>query len=116
MATLRSRTTSRPTARPTPRRRRAALAAAAGLATAAATVGAVILPTGSALAAGFGPSVLVSDDNVSEPGIDVAPDGTLYVNGPVGVLSNIPGSPSEVWRSGDGGTSWTLLPASLKAN
>jgi hypothetical protein len=59
---------------------------------------------------------VVSGDNASEPGIDVAPDGTLYVNAPVGLLSNVPGSPSDVFRSDDGGATWTALPASLKAN
>src|SRR3954469_18305593 len=72
--------------------------------------------SGVAGAATFGAPVVVSGDNASEPGIDVAPDGTLYVNAPVGVLSNIPGSPSNVYRSADGGASWTKLPADLKAN
>src|SRR4051794_29499235 len=84
--------------------------------TVARTTAVVLGTPGTAHAATFGASVLVSGDNVSEPGIDVAPDGTLYVNAPVGVLSNIPGSPSEVYRSGDGGGSWTTLPQSLKAN
>jgi len=92
-------------------------AALAGLGTAAA-IAASFAPvtTGVAHAAVFGAPVVVSGDNVSEPGIDVAPDGTLYINGPVGVLSNIPGSPSQVYRSSDGGATWTTLPASLKAN
>ena len=79
---------------------------------------ATLLPVsqGRAHAATFGTPVVVSGDDVSEPGIDVAPDGTLYVNAPVGVLSNIPGSPSKVYRSTDGGASWTTLPQSLKAN
>src|SRR3954449_9327356 len=79
---------------------------------------ATLLPVsqGQAHAASFGTPVVVSGDDVSEPGIDVAPDGTLYVNAPVGVLSNIPGSPSKVYRSTNGGASWTTLPQSLKAN
>ena len=32
------------------------------------------------------------------------------------MLSNVPGSPSDVFRSRDGGATWTLLPAGLKAN
>ncbi|MDQ1395655.1 MAG: hypothetical protein QOG64_914, partial [Acidimicrobiaceae bacterium] len=64
----------------------------------------------------FGTPKVVSPHDDSEPGIDVAPDGTLYINAPVGVLSNVPGSPSEVWRSTNTGTSWTLLPQSTKAN
>src|SRR4051794_37229287 len=79
---------------------------------------ATLLPVsqGEAHAASFGTPVVVSGDDVSEPGIDVAPDGTLYVNAPVGVLSNIPGPPSKVYRSTNGGASWTTLPQSLKAN
>src|SRR4051794_35616589 len=90
----------------------------AGLGTLAAASAAALTPLvdGVAAAAAFGTPVVVSGDDASEPGIDVAPDGTLYVNAPVGVLSNIPGSPSNVYRSSDGGTTWTKLPASLKAN
>ncbi|MDQ1706204.1 MAG: hypothetical protein QOF18_2570 [Frankiaceae bacterium] len=91
---------------------------AAGIAGTAAVALATLGPFGAgvAAAAGFGSPVVVSGDNASEPGVDVAPDGTLYVNAPVGLLSNIPGSPSNVYRSDDGGTSWAKLPASLKAN
>jgi hypothetical protein len=66
--------------------------------------------------ASFGSPVVVTSANLGEPGIDVAPDGTLYVNAPTGLLSNLPGSPSDVFRSDDGGSTWTLLPAGLKAN
>jgi hypothetical protein len=72
--------------------------------------------TGVAYAATFGAPVVVSSADDSEPGVDVAPDGTLYVNAPVGVLASVPGSPSDVFRSSDGGATWTKLPASLKAN
>src|SRR4051794_36459953 len=90
----------------------------AGLGTLAAASAAALTPLvdGVAAAAAFGTPVVVSGDDASEPGIDVAPDGTLYVNAPVGVLSSIPGSPSNVYRSSDSGTTWTKLPASLKAN
>ena len=64
----------------------------------------------------FSTTVVANDHSTSEPGIDVAPDGTLYVNGPAGLLSNLPGSPSFVWRSRDAGASWTLTPSSLRAN
>jgi hypothetical protein len=89
-----------------------------GFAVGSAAFAVTLLPYagGVAAAATFGSPVVVSSDNASEPGIDVAPDGTLYVNAPVGVLSNIPGSPSNVYRSIDGGTTWTRLPAGLKAN
>src|SRR4051812_7226842 len=98
----------------TRKRRLLTLAAAAG----AALPLAALAPFGPgvASAASFGTPVVVSGDDASEPGIDVAPDGTLYVNAPVGVLSSVPGSPSNVYRSDNGGTSWTRLPASLKAN
>jgi hypothetical protein len=46
----------------------------------------------------------------------VAPDGTVYVEGPVGFASNLPGSPSAIWRSGDAGASWARTPDSLRAN
>lgn len=97
------------------RHRRLLAAAAAGT---AALTAVALLPAaqGVAHAATFGAPVVVSGDDVSEPGIDVAPDGTLYINAPAGVLSNIPGSPSQVYRSMDGGASWTTLPQGLKAN
>src|SRR4051812_50109683 len=90
----------------------------AGLATLAAASAAALTPLvdGVAGAAAFGAPVVVSGDNASEPGIDVAPDGTLYVNAPVGVLSNIPGSPSNVYRSSDGGAAWAKLPAGLQGH
>jgi hypothetical protein len=98
-----------------PRIRRT-LALSAGLGAALPLAAVAPFGSGVAAAASFGTPVVVSSDNASEPGIDVAPDGTLYVNAPVGVLSNIPGSPSNVYRSSDGGATWTRLPASLKAN
>ena len=96
------------------RRRRFAAIAAASVAGGLAALSP--LYTGVAEAATFGAPVVVSGDNASEPGIDVAPDGTIYINAPVGLFSTIPGSPSDVFRSDNGGTSWTKLPASLKAN
>src|SRR6476469_4075119 len=108
------RTSVRPLPRIHSSRPLVAIGAVGVLSLAAAT----LLPTsqGRAHAASFGTPVVASGDDVSEPGIDVAPDGTLYVNAPVGVLSNVPGSPSKVYRSGDGGATWTTLPQSLKAN
>jgi len=70
---------------------------------------------GVAHAASFTTAV-VSPDNVSEPGIDVGPDNAIYVNGPTGVLSNLPGSPSNLYRSTDGGATWAMTPYSLRAN
>jgi hypothetical protein len=87
-----------------------------------AALGAALLVAGAGLSvpAGAAPTfttkVVANDKSTSEPGIDVAPDGTLYINGPAGLLSNVPGSASYVWRSRDGGASWTLTPADLRAN
>ena len=100
--------------RPRPARTLITISAVGVAALAAATL--VPSAQGRAHAATFGTPVVVSGDDVSEPGIDVAPDGTLYVNAPVGVLSNVPGSPSQVYRSTNGGATWTTLPQSLKAN
>ena len=88
----------------------------AALAATAATAAAVVVPTGAAGAATFGTPVVVSGQDTGEPGIDVAPDGTLYVNAPAALLSNLPGSPSFVFRSTDGGASWTQTPAGQRAN
>src|SRR3954466_8464705 len=90
------------------RRRTAALAALAV---------AVVLVAGPAAAhASFGSPVGVTGADLGEPGIDVARDGAVYVNAPTGLLSSLPGSPSDVFRSDDSGASWKLLPAGLKAN
>src|SRR4051794_26891759 len=87
------------------------------LALAAACLAVLGLVLGAASArAAFNPAVVVSGADLGEPGIDAAADGTLYINAPTGLLSNLPGSPSDVFRSDDGGASWQLLPAGLKAN
>jgi len=70
---------------------------------------------GGAHAATFTTTV-VTPDNISEPGIDVGPDNAIYVNGPTGVLSSLPGSPSNLYRSTDGGATWAMTPYSLRAN
>src|SRR3954449_4003481 len=70
----------------------------------------------AAARASFNSPVVVTGANLGEPGIDVARDGAIYVNGPTGLLSNLPGSPSDVFRSDDGGATWNLLPTGLKAN
>ena len=97
-------------------RRRRLVSGLVAVGVAGALAGLAPFPAGPAGAATFGTPVVVSGDNASEPGIDVAPDGTVYVNAPVGLLSTLPGSPSDVFRSDDGGATWTKLPASLKAN
>ena len=55
-------------------------------------------------------SPVVVGQGGSEPGVAVGPGGVIYVNAPDGLLSNLPGSPSFVWRSTNGGSSWTLTP------
>lgn len=94
-------------------RRGAGAAAAIGL-----SFGASIVSTapGQAIAAGPFIAPVVVGSGASEPGIHVAPDGTLYVEGPVGLLSNLPGSPSALWRSDNSGASWVRTPDSLRAN
>jgi hypothetical protein len=93
-----------------PPRRHLALLAAACLALVLA------LPGATASATTFGSPVGVAQANTGEPGINVAGDGAIYVNAPSGLLSNLPGSPSFVWRSTDGGGSWTLLPAGMRGS
>jgi hypothetical protein len=87
-----------------------------GLVAVVAALAAIALATPPPAHAVFGAPVVVTSADLGEPGIDVAPNGTLYVNAPTGVLSNVPGSPSDVFRSRDAGATWTLLPAGLKAN
>src|SRR5947199_227027 len=54
-----------------------------GMTVTAGAVAGLILATG-AQAATFNAPVVVSSADDSEPGVDVAPDGTLYVNAPDG--------------------------------
>src|SRR6266581_2355527 len=74
------------------------------------------IPTAARGAGGFGAPVVVTGLDLGEPGIDVASDGTIHVNAPAGLLSNLPGSPSFVFRSDDGGATWTPTPAGSRAN
>jgi hypothetical protein len=78
----------------------------------AAVCGALVVATASA--ATFTTTV-VTGQNLGEPGIDVARDGAIYVNAPAGLLSNLPGSPSPVFRSDDGGASWMTTPTGQRA-
>jgi hypothetical protein len=86
------------------------------LVSALAALGLMALAAAPAGAATFGSPVVVTGDDTGEPGINVAADGTTYVNAPSGLLSNAPGSPSFVYRSQDGGASWLKLPAGGRAN
>src|SRR5438445_7873665 len=76
----------------------------------------LMIATAAHGAGGFGAPVVVTGLDAGEPGIDVAPNGAIYVNAPAGLLSNLPGSPSLVFRSDDGGATWTLTPPGLRAN
>jgi len=58
----------------------------------------------------------VTRQPMSEPGVVVAPDGTIYVDGPEGLLSSAPTSPSPVFRSEDGGATWTETPLGMRAD
>lgn len=99
-----------------PRRITSRLALAAVVGTAAvpmAVAGTHGHPAGASGA--FGAPVVVGTGG-SEPGVHAALNGTLYVEGPAGLLSNLPGSPSPIWRSDNGGATWTRTPLSLRAN
>ena len=63
-----------------------------------------------ALTATFGPPVAVNGANVGEPGIVADGAGNLYIDGPPGLPSASP-----VFKSTDGGSTWTQTPASLRA-
>src|SRR5438270_8621928 len=83
-------------------------------------VGAALLAVASVLAidgpAGatttFTTAKVVSSLDASEPGIDVARDGTVYI----AAIQGLPTTPADIWRSSNAGSAWTLLPLSLKAN
>jgi hypothetical protein len=75
----------------------------------------VALSAGVAQGATFSTTVVTGDD-AGEPGIDVGKDGAIYINAPSGLLSNLPGSPSWIYKSTNGGTSWTKLDPGLRAN
>jgi hypothetical protein len=99
-----------------PLKRRSTLLGALASVTAASVAALAPVSTGVASAASFMAPVVVTGVDAGEPGIDIAPDGTMYINAPDGLLSSLPGSPSLVFRSTDGGATWTRLPDSLKAN
>ncbi|MHB8671231.1 MAG: hypothetical protein ACYDAD_11875 [Acidimicrobiales bacterium] len=93
-------------------RNRAGLALLAGLAACLLAAGA---PPAVSSTAGFGSPVPISGDTGSEPGLNVAPDDSIYVNTPSGLLSNLPGSPSPVFKSTDGGATFTATPPGRRA-
>ncbi|MCU1462809.1 MAG: exo-alpha-sialidase [Acidimicrobiales bacterium] len=89
-------------------RRTRALGGIAGVAAFAALIGGPARAT-APVAAPFRAPVVISDIDTGEPGVDIATDGTIYVNAPASVFA-----PSYVWRSGDG-AHWVLTPAGARA-
>jgi hypothetical protein len=94
------------------------------LKTASVAAGTLLLGAGlvtSALSGGpasaatsFGsPVVLPSPpgQNLGEPGIAVAADGAIYIDAPPGI-----DVASDLFKSTDGGSTWALTPAGLRAN
>jgi hypothetical protein len=59
----------------------------------------------------FGSPVAIPGATSGEPGVNVAPNGAIYVNIPVGLPTA-----SQVYKSTDGGTIWSLTPSSLRAS
>lgn len=93
------------------RRRRSAfrllaLGAAAGL----------VLLLGPVAEASAFVTTTVTTQSMTEPGVAVAPDGAVYVDGPEGILSTVPTSPSPVFRSEDGGATWTETPFGMRGD
>ena len=76
----------------------------------------IAVPSTQVAAAGSFLAPVVVGSGVSEPGIVVAPDGTLYVDAPPGLLAHTPTSPSVVFRSVDGGTTWTTTGPGMRAD
>ena len=76
----------------------------------AAALAVTLLPNAPANAATFNTPVVVSPNDVSEPGIEIAPDGTIYVHGPSGIPLW-----STMWRSDTGGNTWTTLLSPTRA-
>jgi hypothetical protein len=69
----------------------------------------------ASMAASFGTPVTVAVDGGSEPTVDVAPDGTVYVTAATGLaIGAVPPSISAVYRSDNGGGSWVVTPPSLR--
>ena len=58
---------------------------------------------------------VVVGSGASEPGIKVDPVGRIYITGPSGFLSHLPGSASPLWRSIDGGATFQLTPPGTRA-
>lgn len=78
--------------------------------------GALLLTVPAEAPAAFNAPVVVTGEDTAEPGIDIAADGTIYVNAPAGLLSNLPGSASFLFRSDDGGATWVQTDPGLREN
>ncbi|MEC3918824.1 sialidase family protein [Nocardia sp. CDC160] len=63
--------------------------------------------------AGFLAPIVVGQ-KAFEPGMHVAPDGTLYIEGPTGLLSGGISSPSSLFRSRDDGATWVATAPGLR--
>jgi hypothetical protein len=75
----------------------------------------MVPPHVSAQSEPFQSSVVVTDKNVGEPGIDIARDGTLYINAPSQL--RLQGSASLLFRSDDCGRHWSSTsPGFLRGN
>lgn len=85
--------------------------AKAGTSRTATTSKALAVATGAKFGAPIG---LPGSNHVSEPGINVAPNNDIYINGPTGVL-RIPTSASPVYKSTDGGLTFTATSPGLRA-
>lgn len=79
-------------------------------------IGGATLTGAGATTVSFIAPVAITGATVGEPGINVGLDNAIYVNGPAGLLSNLPGSASPVFKSLDSGATWTLTNPSLRAN
>lgn len=77
----------------------------------AGLLAAAVIPNLPASAATFNTPVVVSGTDASEPGVEVAPDGTLYVHAPTGIPLW-----SSMWRSTNGGASWSALNSVTRAS
>ena len=78
---------------------------------AAAAMAGLVVPNLPANAATFGAPVVVSSADNSEPGVEVAPDGTLYVHAPTGIPLW-----SSIYRSTNGGATWGQLTSITRAS
>jgi hypothetical protein len=66
---------------------------------------------GPAGAQTFGTPVAIPGATFGEPDINIAPGGAIYIDGPTGL-----GTGSPVYKSTNGGTTWSLTPAGLRGS